>query len=341
MSGMKNSLLLEFLLMPRFRVTRHILLLTLIALAMYSGRPRGMSSAILYGKIGGYFLLVGLFYINMYILVPKLLFRNKYIEYGIAILIITIISYLFGRAIILIMEKEITPNIEDRVQIATVLFVFVILMAASAAVKLFQRWITDNQRIVELEKMTIQAELEQLKAQINPHFLFNMLNNASVLTRNDPERASHLLVKLSKLLRYQLYDCARNQVLLSADIDFLTDLLNLEKIRRDDFEFSITNTGKVDGVQVPPLLFTTFVENAVKHGLDGEFPSYIDVHFEVEQGTLQFTCVNSKPARTSQKIGGLGLANVKRRLELTYRGNHMLKITDEPLKFGVLLKIVL
>src|SRR6202000_1449787 len=120
----------------------------------------------------------------------------------------------------------------------------VLLLLPSTAFRLFQRSILDNQRIAELERISMQSELQQLKNQINPHFLFNMLNNVNVLTQQDPEKASQVLMKLSDLLRYQLYDSSREKVLLTADIRFLTDFLNLEKIRRDNFDFIVSKEGE-------------------------------------------------------------------------------------------------
>jgi LytS/YehU family sensor histidine kinase len=180
-----------------------------------------------------------------------------------------------------------------------------------------------------------------LKKQINPHFLFNTLNNANVLTQKDPEKASQVLMKLSDLLRYQLYDSARNKVFLTSDIHFLEDFLNLEKIRRDNFDFSITLNGELQGVEVAPLLFITFVENAVKHNIDAENSSYVYLFFSVIDDELNFHCINSKPhiRVAKSKNGGLGLTNVMRRLELLYPGRHELKVTDTLETFNVHLTI--
>lgn len=119
-----------------------------------------------------------------------------------------------------------------------------------------------------MEKATKQAELQQLKKQINPHFLFNMLNNANILVKDAPDEASQILEKLDNLLRYQLNDSTRREVFLTADIQFLTSFLELEKVRRDHFEYTIFQEGNMENICIPPLLFIPFVENAVKHNLD-------------------------------------------------------------------------
>ena len=201
----------------------------------------------------------------------------------------------------------------------------------------------DAQLINDLEQAKTSAELEQLKNQINPHFLFNMLNNANVLTKKDPDKASQVLVKLSDLLRYQLYDSAREQVFLTSDIHFLEDFLNLEKIRRDSFDFIISKEGDLNGVQIPPLLFISFVENAVKHNNDSEKTSYVNLEFKNQNGELIFKCVNSKPIVKAVKnnSSGLGLANIKRRLQLLFPDSHILKIEDSETIYAVMLSIKL
>lgn len=198
----------------------------------------------------------------------------------------------------------------------------------------------DRQFIHELEKSKISTELEQLKNQINPHFLFNMLNNANVLTKKDPEKASQVLMKLSDLLRYQLYDSAREKVLLTSDIHFLEDFLNLEKVRRDNFDFLISKEGDLSGLQIPPLLFISFVENAVKHNNDAAKSSYVHLYFNVKNNKLFFKCINSKPiVKAVNNSGGLGLMNIKRRLELLFPQSHNLKIEDLKETFCITLNI--
>ncbi|MNQ83706.1 Sensor histidine kinase YpdA [compost metagenome] len=218
-----------------------------------------------------------------------------------------------------------------------------VFVAASSAIKLFQRWILDTREIAELTDVSMRAELEQLKNQVNPHFLFNMLNNANVLIESDPQKASQVIMSLSDLLRYQLYDSARPEVLLSADIHFLNDCLALEKIRRDHFEFEISTEGIGNGVIVPPFLFITFVENAIKHSLDPDHVAYVRVSFHLANGLLTFKCINSKPLVKlgEDSLGGIGLANVRRRLELIYGVNYELDIKETMDSYSVTLIVKL
>ncbi|HEY8958634.1 sensor histidine kinase, partial [Chitinophaga sp.] len=280
-----------------------------------------------------YFII--LFYVNMYILVPKLLFRNKNIAYCLSVMGIIVIVAICG--------YFVNPfNKENGLNIPLFSFLTLLLLAASSSIKLFQRGMVDKQLIYELKQSKAYAELEQLKNQINPHFLFNMLNNANVLTKKDPDKASQVLMKLSDLLRYQLYDSARDKVLLTSDIHFLEDFLNLEKIRRDSFDFLISKEGDLSGVQIPPLLFISFVENAVKHNNDAAKSSYVNLYFDVRNNELFFKCVNSKPALKSvSNTGGLGLTNVKRRLELLFPAAHTLNVEDDSERYSVTLTIKL
>ncbi|HWK06983.1 MAG TPA: histidine kinase [Puia sp.] len=327
---------LPFLIRPKFRVYRHLLALISIGAMLYSNGDISRVFNASYVKSVLFVTLIFIFYTNMYWLVPKYLFRNKYPQYALGIAAYIGLIYLSGTILQNINHVKAPDN-----GLFFVFFIIVIHVAASTAIKLFQRWAIDTQRIIELEKATMQSELEQLKNQINPHFLLNMLNNANVLTQKDPEKASQVLIKLSDLLRYQLYDSARPKVLLTAEIHFVTDLLNLEKTRRDNFQFALSREGDISGVQVAPLLFAAFVENAVKHSLDAEGSSYINLHFDVQNDVLHFKCINSRPPVTIMKNdrGGLGLANVKRRLELLYPGRHTLTIDDKGASYAVTLTI--
>jgi sensor histidine kinase YesM len=331
----------------RSRVFRHVFILSVIALTFYftNETPFYVEHLLTYYKISYCSLCLLLCYINMYVLVPRLLFNGKPTIYrfcffgmvGIAFVAVLISQLIFRSMDQSQYVKTIfIPPIISNVFIAT------IFLGTSTAIKLFQQWIRDTERINELTRAALQSELEQLKNQINPHFLFNMLNNANVLTQKDPAKASQVLMKLSDLLRYQLYDSARDKVLLMADIQFLNDSLDLEKIRRDDFEYTVSKTGEINGTQVPPFLFITFVENAIKHSLSPEDASFVDINFNVLGDRLYFICINSQPTHRPEKnTGGLGLKNVKRRLELLFPHRHELSISDEANHYTVKLTIQL
>ena len=280
-----------------------------------------------------------LFYLNILFLLPRLLLKNKLAEYIIAIvLVITIFTVLY-----------IPSGLKEEFE--GVFWLFLVsstaqigfLIAGSSAFVLFQHWARNERYIAKLEAATLRAELEQLQNQINPHFLFNMLNNILVLIKENPDEAVIILNKLSDMLKYLFNENTKKEVLLSDDIHFLTDFLNLEKIRRDRFEFTVSVENNADKQLVPPLLFIPFVENAVKHGNDAVNPSYIHLNFDKNGDALYFTCNNSKPVKPQKKneYNGLGLINIRRRLELLYGNNYSLEITENEAIYTVQLNIKL
>src|SRR5690606_2380624 len=173
-----------------------------------------------------------------------------------------------------------------------------------------------------------------LQHQINPHFLFNMLNNANIMATEDSAKSAGMLSRLNELLRYQVNAGAMESVSLAADIAFLGDYLELEKMRRDRFGYTIQQEGDMD-VDVPPLLFIPFVENAVKH--NPENGSEVDIVFRMTGRTLYFECRNPKARRKLRSTagGGIGLANVRRRLDLLCKQRYNLRIDDEVGFYGV------
>ncbi len=289
--------------------------------------------------VWGWFLVfnIGLAYLNIYFLMPRYLYRRRYTTYAFCL-----IGFIVLMALSLAGVNYLLDALYQSGQFLSTLQSLRVLIPLSFAcpmtVVLYHRWYTNGMRINKLENVTMQSELEQLKKQINPHFLFNMLNNAMVLVKTDSREASQVLVKLKDLLNYQLTDSAKDEVLLVNDIHFLNDFLNLEKIRRDHFDFTVTVEGDMDGVLVPPLLFIPFVENAVKHNPESDdYLPYVHIRFQLVDEKLHFTCVNSKPgvAQENDAHGGLGLANVRRRLSLLYPGEHSLDIDSGADRFQV------
>ncbi|GAA4910910.1 histidine kinase [Mucilaginibacter defluvii] len=335
---MDTNWMLQLVISDKYRFQRHILLIAFCIVVLYYSPADYVEPYETYNRLVVFFQIILVAYSNMYFFVPKFLFKNKYLSYGIFVLAGMVLSFYVHEAFANYFQQDLLPNEDDSINFFTFSFMTLVLIIASAAIKLFQQWIADAQLIHDLELANTHSELEQLKNQINPHFLFNMLNNANVLIEDDPKKASQVLVKLSDLLRYQLYDSSRDKVLLTSEIHFLEDFLNLEKVRRDNFNFLISKEGELSGVQVPPLLFISFVENAVKHNNDSAKSSYLNLYFDVRQNELFFKCVNSKPAvKAVSKSGGLGLANIKRRLELLFPSSHALKIEDCPESYCVTL----
>jgi len=334
--------MLQFFISEKFRFHRHLLLIAFSIVVLYYSPPDYVQPFETYNRIVIFFQIILLVYSNMYFFVPKFLLKKKYLNYSLSVLAGIILAYIIHQIASYYFKPDLLPYQDDDINFFTYSFMIMVLIVASAAIKLFQQWISDAQLIHDLELAKAGAELEQLKNQINPHFLFNMLNNANVLIEDDPKKASQVLVKLSDLLRYQLYDSSRDKVLLTSEIHFLEDFLNLEKVRRDNFNFLISKEGELSGVQVPPLLFISFVENAVKHNNDSAKSSYVNLFFDIRRTELFFKCINSKPAvKAISKPGGLGMVNIQRRLELLFPSTHDLKIEDNSETYCVTLTLKL
>ncbi|MCW3462969.1 sensor histidine kinase [Chitinophaga nivalis] len=338
---------LPFLLCsPRVRLYRHlfILLLLWVVIQTTDFRP---AAAYLVKTIATLFL-AGIGYCNMYWLMPVFLFRKKTLHYFGSCLLLAAASYGLQHVLQPMMTGYLLPGTvishDTPEDFFAYMIIIIVVIGAATAVKLFQQWVRDTIRISQLENARLQIELAHLKSQINPHFLFNMLNNTDVLIRVDPEKASEVIHKLSDLLRYQLYDGDRELVLLQQEVLFLHHYLYLEKIRRDYLDIQLIHTGPVGQVWVPPLLFITFVENAIKHNTANDPAAYVHLHIRYESGVLTFHCSNSckkRPAGHHTQSAGIGLANIRRRLELLYPDKYALRITDEGDSYKIYLSIQL
>lgn len=343
----------DFFLHPDYRKMRYLLsglVFTIITASMILNNIHYLGTTVyeVLEWVAYFVLIFGIIAVNIFILVPRYLLKNRLAIYFIAVLIMVLtglitIGYM---QISVFSEGELVEKIGGTaifINSISSLVSLGLIVAGTSAIQLLRYWIRSTKQISELEAATLQSELDLLKSQINPHFLFNMLNNANVLIWKNKEEARQLLYKLENLLRYQLKEAAKDRILLTFDIRFFNDFLNLEKIRRDNFEFTITVEGSVDDVWVPSLLFIPFVENAIKHNPDSNHLSYVYLDFRIAGNRLEFRCENSKPATESnqKQAGGLGLKNIQRRLSLLYPGKHRLNIQDEITRYTITLKLEL
>lgn len=341
----------NFLLAPQYRVARHlflqfvVFLITVNILWNEPMRPLALPQRLV-GWAIYFFSIDAVFYINLYWLFPRFLLKNRLLTYAFGVILVSLII-IVAVAVFQFLTVEVTTTavhsqlIPILINAISGVLAMGFTIAGMSAILLLRHWILYNQRVDELQSATLHSELRFLKNQINPHFLFNMLNNANVLIRKNPVEASQVLFKLEDLLRYQMNDNFREHVPLRSDIRFLNDYLNLEKIRRDHFDYSITEEGEIDAIQLPALLFIPFVENAVKHNFDSEHPSYVHLFFKIDNDRLEFRCENSKPAVAiaQSRVGGIGLTNIRRRLELLYPGRYLLEVAETENQYTVTLKL--
>lgn len=359
----RDKKVLDFFIEKRYRLKRHLLFLTVFLLLLYGG---DFISA--YGTPYGYYaaamvyvIFVGMFYVNMYVLVPTFLFRSKYLGYAIFLILLAVfgvgvLSYLKENYLdshlhqnYIEAHKLMKRETIKKSDFYGVIVVCASLVSVSTTIKLLQRWLKDNERITELKNITFDMEMNELKNQISPHFLFNMLNNVKALIRTNPEMANTVIIRLSEFLRYQLYENSSEKTLLASEIEFLSNFLNLEQIRKDNFKVEIENNidkKTLNNTFISPGLFTVFIENAIKHSVNPNGDeTYVKIIIEIKDTKLHFVCVNSKTQEnhfaSKSKSNGLGLANIKRRLELLYRNDYQLHITSNKNEYIVNLEIPL
>ena len=217
----------------------------------------------------------------------------------------------------------------DMIMFSMIFFVFITI----------PRMYTTDQRNKLLEKERLETELNFLKSQINPHFLFNALNSIYVLIEEDKKLATETLLKFSDMLRYQLYDCSEQKMSIGKELAFLSDYAALEKIRNNEhLHVTFDIPADIASLQIPPFLLLPFIENAFKHiSHHTDTPNYINICFALNQEALTFSVVNSYDAQPMfpQQQGGIGLQNVKRRLELLYPGRHMLDVSTHDSVYSV------
>ncbi len=351
---LKDNLVIDFLIERKFSVLRHLVFLLFFFVLVYNARF-WHEYKVEYDQYILFFVYLSLLimtYINIYVLVPLFFFRTRYILYFLLLILLGIIglyliSFCFNTVFSAYRLKE--PDVVNyKVGLYEGAMTCIPIILISTTLRLVQKWTRDNVKLAELSNLTLTMELNELRNQINPHFLFNMLNNVKALIRTDPEKASTVIVKLSEFLRYQLYENNEEKTLLTSEIDFLSNFINLEKIRRDNFSVDIkTQIEKrtLNTIFLPPNLFTTFVENAIKHSVDiTDKASYVNIDIEITNGILYFKCSNSQNKDfpiPDNHYGGLGIVNIKRRLELLYKDKFDLTINSEEKEYTVMLTIPL
>jgi hypothetical protein len=195
----------------------------------------------------------------------------------------------------------------------------------------FISWYGDIQVKTELNKRTYDMEVALIKAQINPHFLFNTINNIDVLIKKDPDKASDFLNKLSDILRFTLYEAKAEKISLSRELDYVSRFVALQRIRSSNPDYiHYTAEGDAAGILIEPMLFIPFIENAFKHAENKKAENAINIRFRIDKNTLEFSCSNAYTQKAQEKPEHSGLGNelIKRRLELLYPGRYSLDVQD-------------
>ena len=244
-------------------------------------------------------------------------------------------------------DDRMPPVIMGEHDIVAVI-VLILMLGMNLGIKFYFKQRSDQQQLKDLEKQNLEQQLAYLRYQINPHFFMNTLNNIHALVDIDSEMAKDTILELSKLMRFVLYEGNKQLVPLKSELDFLRSYISLMSLRYTDKVKISVELPTAPAVMVPPLLFVTFVENAFKHGVSYQQQSFVEVNAAIIDGTLSFHCRNSKKTESSErnmeneeKEGGVGLRNVRERLNLIYGSRYTLDISDTPSTYGVELVIPL
>jgi two-component system LytT family sensor kinase len=222
------------------------------------------------------------------------------------------------------------------------LFIFIIVIGLSIAISTVQKWQLTERMVVRAEAEKAHAELSFLKAQINPHFLFNTLNNIYALSVTDSEHTSESIMKLSNIMRYVTDEVGEDYVLLQSEIDCINDYIDLQKLRLGKTtNLNFTVTGHILNQKIAPLVLMTFIENVFKYGVSKHEKSVIDIRLDVVSKKISFFCQNPifENGASSTKRKGIGISNTKRRLQHIYPGKHKLDINTQNGLFTVTLEL--
>lgn len=284
-------------------------------------------------------------YITNYILLPQLFYKKKYGWFVLAFFLLVISSSvlkmnILGRIMDAPQLYSLSSGLKQRIYDNVIPHFFLVI--AGAAIKLMFDYSRLQQKMAETAKEKAEAELNFLKSQINPHFLFNSLNSVYFLIDKNNVEARESLHKFSDMLRYQLYEVNGTKIPVEREISYLKDYVDLQKLRKDEhYTVSFNHSPDVRGFSIEPLLLIPFVENAFKHvSSHADKDNFVKLKLTRNNGQFIFSTENSKDReKTTNTYSGIGLNNVKRRLELLYPGRHELTIRDESDVYKVDLKL--
>ncbi|MBO4826051.1 MAG: sensor histidine kinase [Prevotella sp.] len=267
------------------------------------------------------------YFANFYIFGPYLFFRRRYWLFVLCNLVL-ILGINYGFFVGYFMFREHVPNMDGRAWIGffsgafMFLFLNTVIAAVAIGIRHFMRIRQIKQQLQDEKAKNTEAELAWLKNQINPHFLFNTLNNISSLTQIDADAAQDAIAQLSDLLRYAMYETNKKTVPIQGEVEFMRNYIELMKLRCNE-KAEVSTNFSIENPQYPvaPLLFISLVENAFKHGVSSNRPSTIDISLVQSGNQLAFTCDNTNyPKDDADRSGsGIGIENTRRRLELMYK----------------------
>lgn len=284
---------------------------------------------------------IPIFYINTEILIPKVLKRYNILAYLAFLVIGYFIMVGLNDLIFDLLFKDLTPPSRPRgggggmkrFTYLRIIFQYLFIIAIGISYRFLSDNLKEQEEKKEEENERLKSELSFLRSQISPHFMFNVLNSIVSLSRRKPESVEPVVIKLSELMRYMIYETTDSKVAISKEASYLESYIELQRLRFGndidiDFKSEINSTSGT----IEPMLLIPFVENAFKHGVGMVEKPTISIQLVDNNQQLQFTVINkisNQPAERKDESSGIGLTNVRRRLELLYPDHHVLKISDK------------
>lgn len=296
-----------------------------------------------------FFLHIIIGYFNIYYLLPKYIIQKKYFQYTMLFTFAMACLYFIRTGLnYFLVTENIWPEAGDNHEAFTMNHIVAVVLgeiyvvALVTAIKISYDWSTEKSRLDKLQKEHLKTELDLLKSQIQPHFFFNTLNNLYALTLIKSDDASEVIVKLSEIMRYVLYEVNSDLVAIKDEFKYLKNYIDLEKLRHQNIKVSIDCFDDVENIKVPPLLFFTYTENSFKHGGSSDDDFYIKIEFKkVNENTLSFSIENNYIKEDDKKntSNGIGIINSQRRLDLLYKNNYVLNFNTSDNIYKVYLEI--
>lgn len=347
-----QSRLADWLVSKKYRPIRHIIFIAILGIISCGSFFDAPDSPVFsfnrfLGVLSLFGILAFLAYINILWLYPKFLKQGNMKRYlvSVCLLLLAIVIPLIILQIVTyepnVYTKQLPVLIAVISTLSSVLTLF-LFVGGISSVLILQNWIQTSRRLTLLRAETVRQEYAWLRKQINPHFLFNVLNNIGICAYDDPSLTSRLLADLQTLLKYQLLDLRKETTTLKDEFDFIDSYFSLETTRRDNFEY-ILECDVPEDAEIPSLLFIPFVENAVKYSSPAAGIASVEVRFSVEDSRIIFFCKNCyNPEKLmTVKRGGLGIDNTIKRLKYLYDDNFYYCVSDENNQYTVTLKLPL
>lgn len=288
-------------------------------------------------------------YLNYFYLLPRLLERKKIgqylLEFSVPFALLMFLRVYLERYLLDDFSGQMRHLYSTMFIVQLVLGnLFIVIFVAM--LRFAEDWFTLEAKTKAIENEKLTAELNFLKAQINPHFLFNTLNNLYYLAYTQSPNTTEVIEKLSQMMRYMIYDSNYPQVPLSKEVEYMQNYISLEKLRlNNQIPICFEVKGKPEEVLIVPLIFITFLENAFKHGVSNNHPNaWVKILIDLKGKDCVYMVENSKIPSTAPDTGkksGIGLQNVQRRLELSYPGRYRLEVKDLPDRYAVQLNLTL